>query len=102
MGLTTVNTEHFSDVELAAKAVAEQIEDLQLNLSKAKAVAQANWIGDGATEFANLYSAINQQMKDISEDFWDVYETLVDIEGEFLEADQSLATDIASGTIETS
>lgn len=96
MSLTTVNTEHFSDVELAAKAVAEDVEDLKTAISTSKALTLGCWDGDAADAFDDLSYVIEQQVKDVSEEFWYVYDTLVDTEGAYLEADQAIATEIAS------
>lgn len=101
MSLTIVDTEHFSDVELAAKTIAEEVQDLTVKLSRIRTEVEANWKGDGASEFDTLFSCVKLQVDDISDDFWDLYEELCDIEGGYLEGDQALATDIASGTLST-
>lgn len=94
--LTKLDTEHFSDVELAAKEVATQVEHLQSRLSAVKAKVDTAWVGNGRQEFNNLYKVVGYQLKDISKEFWTIYDTLVDAEGVYLEADQELATEIAS------
>ena len=94
--LTKLDTEHFSDVELAAKEVATQVEHLQSRLSAVKAKVDTAWVGNGRQEFNNLYKVVEYQLKDISKEFWTIYDTLVDAEGVYLEADQELATEIAS------
>lgn len=96
MTLVTVNTEHFSDVEVAARNIANDVQSLQTLISASRDLAGAHWHGEGRNEFDNLSRIIQQLMKDISDEFWDVYETLVDAEGAFLEADQEVATKIDS------
>ena len=95
--VTKLNTDHFSDVELAAKDVAERIEHLQSKLANVKMAADSNWVGKGRQEFNNLYKVVEFQLKDISKEFWAIYDALCDIEGSYLEADQELATEITSG-----
>lgn len=94
--LTKLDTEHFSDVELAAKEVATQVEHLQSRFSAVKTKVDAVWVGNGRQEFNNLYKVVEFQLKDISKEFWTIYDTLVEAEGAYLEADQELATEIAS------
>ena len=96
MALQKVSTEHFSDVEVAARELANQIEDIKSTITTANAYVQSCWQGRGADAYGDLSYVIEQQVKDVSEEFWDVYEALVDAETTFLEADQGLATEIAS------
>lgn len=96
MALKTVNTEHFSDVEVAARELANQIEDIKSTITTANALVQSSWVGRGADAYGDLSYVIEQQVKDVSEEFWDVYDALVDAEKAFLEADQKQATSIAS------
>lgn len=97
MALTKVDTKHFSDVELAAQAIAQEVEGLRSRMSTARTVALMNWVGKGRTGFEDLYYVVDRQMKDISEEFWAIYDALCDAEGKFLEADQEIATQISSG-----
>ena len=92
MALTRVSTERFSDVEVAAREIAQRVEELKSLVSQSREEACANWVGDGCKEFMDLSIVIQQQMKDISDEFWDVYETLVDTEVAFMEADNGVAS----------
>ena len=94
MALTRVDTEHFSDVEVAARSIAQSVSDLKTIVASSRSRLGGNWDGEGRREFDNLSYVIERQMKDISDEFWDVYETLVDAEGAFLEADQAVATEV--------
>lgn len=96
MALETLNTEHFSDVEVAARELANQIEDIKSTIKTANAYVQSCWEGQGSNAYGDLSYVIEQQIKDVSEEFWAVFEALCDAEKTFLETDQALATDIAS------
>lgn len=96
MALVTLNTEHFSDVEVAAREIANNVQDLKLLISKSRLQVVKHWSGKGRDEFENLSYVIQQQMKDISDEFWTVYETLVDAEGAFMETDDAVATEFES------
>lgn len=96
MALQKVDTGHFSEVEVAARDLANQIEDIKTAITTVNTIVQSFWEGGGADAYGDLSYVIEQQVKDISDEFWDVYEALVDAEATFLEADQELATEIAS------
>lgn len=93
MALTELNTTHFADVELAARDIANNVSDLKQMISMSRTAAVLNWMGDGRNEFEDLSYVIEQQMKDISDEFWTVYESLVEAEGTFIEADNAVATE---------
>lgn len=96
MALTKLDTEHFSDVEVAAREIANNVRDLQTIVSTSRTATVMNWMGDARNEFEDLSYVIEQQMKDISDEFWTVYESLVEAEGTFIEADNALATEFNS------
>ena len=92
MALTYVNTKRFSDVEVAARNIAENVEELKSLVAQSREDATQHWVGDGSKEFMDLSIVIQQQMKDISEEFWTVYESLIDTENAFMEADNGVST----------
>lgn len=93
MTLTRVNTEHFSDVELAAKAIAEDVRSLQSDLALSRQLVLQNWAGEGRAGFMDLSIAVEWQIKDIADEFWKMYEKVIEIETAFMEGDQGLATE---------
>ena len=97
MSLTKLDTTNFGDVEIAMRDIAQTVGDLRAQLTTSKTLALLNGVGEGRTGFENLFLVIDQQMTDISDEFWEMYEELIEIEGAYLEADQELATQIASG-----
>lgn len=101
MMINKLDTTNFSDAELAAKAAAEAVGNLQALLISSKTVATRNWVGEGREAFNSLFYVIEQQMKDISDEFWAMYEALIGAEGVYLEADQAVATYINSVSNET-
>lgn len=96
MTLTRIDTATFSDVAHDAEAMAKDVEDLKSDLSSMNLAACRFWVGDGREGFNNLYTSIEMQMKDISEEFWDLYDTILDIEVMYMEADQEIATQLDS------
>lgn len=97
--LEKVNTAHFSDVELAAKSLAEDVREIKAKILEANETVMWTWEGEGADAYDDFSFVVGQLIKDVSDEFWDVYEALVNAEGIFLGEDQSLATDIASSNV---
>lgn len=96
MTLQTVNTEHMSDVELAAKRVAEDVRTLESDLRSSATAACWDWVGEGRGGFNDLSQVVTMQIKDIADELWKLYEKLIEIEGAFMEADQAMGTDFES------
>lgn len=97
MSPTRIDTSNFSDAEVAIREIAQTVGDLCAQLALSRTLALANWVGEGRTGFENLAYVIDQQMTDISDEFWEMFEELVEVEGCYLETDQELATQMASG-----
>lgn len=100
MAINKLDTTNFSNVELAAEAIAQEVGDLRASLKLSRTLALMHWVGEGRTGFENLFYVIDQQMKDISDEFWDMYSALVEIETSYMEADQAIATQINSAASE--
>ena len=79
-------------MEVAARNIAESVEELKSLVAQSREDATQHWVGDGSKEFMDLSIVIQQQMKDISEEFWTVYESLIDTENAFMEADNGVST----------
>lgn len=101
MTLEKLNTEHFSDVELAAESIAKDVREMKANIARAKTLAAANWVGEGRAGFNALAVAVEWQIKDIADEFWKLYEKLIEIEGAFMEADQQLGTEFETALRES-
>lgn len=97
MSLETLDTKHFGEVELSAESIANTIRDLKADIAKSKRLAERSWVGEGRTQYDNLSYVVDQQIQDVSDEFWDVYESLIEAQETYLEADHELSTAIASG-----
>lgn len=94
--IKSLNTEHFGQAELDARALAGNVSDLRNDMNACKNALLSNWFGEGRTAFEKCYALVAQQLGDISDEVYALYDALCDAEAAYLEADQSAATDIAS------
>lgn len=49
-----------------------------------------SWYGEGKTEFEKDYSTIYQQLSDISDIMYDLYEALVDADATYVQTDEEI------------
>lgn len=50
-----------------------------------------SWYGEGRTEFEKDYSTVYQQLSDISDIMYDLYDALVDADATYVQTDEELA-----------
>ena len=50
-----------------------------------------SWYGEGRTEFEKDYSTVYQQLSDISDIMYDLYDALVDADATYIQTDEELA-----------
>lgn len=57
----------------------------------------ANWYGEGRKEFEKDYSTIYQQLTDISDIMYDLYDALVDADATYVQTDEEVAKGLTMG-----
>lgn len=57
----------------------------------------ASWYGEGRKEFEKDYSTIYQQLTDISEVMYDLYDALVDADATYVKTDKEIAKGLTMG-----
>jgi hypothetical protein len=95
-GFECLSTKDFDRAELAAKHAAEKVRDLKLKIQTADFAASQRWLGKGHQEFKKFAYTIEIQLKDISDEFWDFYEELIEVHDAYLTADEEAATAVNS------
>lgn len=94
----SLDTKHFADAEKSAKEIAQNVEELRNNLETITRETTEGWMGAGYKQFDLLAETVKIQMKDVSQEFWDLYDSLVNAEASFLEADDELRTKMNSSS----
>ena len=96
MALQKLDTEHFSDAEKSAQHIADKVADIKALMQTCTTCACYNWIGKGRQSFNSLHNVVRMQMQDISDEFYELAEALINAESAYLEGDQEIGTNIRS------
>jgi len=57
----------------------------------------SSWHGEGKTEFEKDYSTIYQQLTDISDIMYDLYDSLVDADSTYVQTDEDISKSLTMG-----
>lgn len=94
--IDSLKTENFGQAEIDARNLATRMSDLKADLNTCKNALLANWVGDGRASFEAYFYALTREFDDISEEMWDLFDSLCDAESAYIEADNDVATSIES------
>ena len=87
----SLDTSSFADSAKAAKKLAETLEDAIADADKAINSLYDIWVGKGRNEFEKKYKIFEQQVADIKNGLWDLYEDIVAAEEAYIQADTDAA-----------
>lgn len=93
--IDSLKTEKFGQAELDVRDLANKVGDLKAELDTCKNALLANWVGDGRASFKSCYDVIAGNINDISEEVWDLYDSLCNAEEAYIEADRDIASSIS-------
>ena len=86
-----LDTSVFSTSAEATKKLAETLEDAIADADRAINELYSVWYGKGRNEFEKKYKIFEQQVADIKNGLWDLYEDIVDSEEAYIQADTDAA-----------
>ena len=86
-----LDTSAFADSAEAAKKLAEKLENAIAKADKAIDSLYFVWAGKGRNEFEKKYKIFEQQVADIKNGLWDLYEDIVGAEVGYIQADTEAA-----------
>lgn len=80
-------------VDAAKKVDAALVEykDVMKHISNATTSLTSTWYGEGKTAFEKDYSTIYQQLSDISDIMYDLYDALIDAAATYVQTDEEIA-----------
>lgn len=87
----SLDTSSFADSAAAAKKLAETLEDAIANADRAINNLYSVWAGKGRNEFEKKYHVFEQQVSDIKNGLWELYEDIVEAEESYIQADTDAA-----------
>lgn len=83
----SLDTSSFAESAEAAKKLAETLENAIADADRAINSLYDVWAGKGRNEFEKKYKIFEQQVADIKNGLWDLYEDIVNAEEEYIQAD---------------
>lgn len=83
----SLKTDTFASSADSAKQLSETLEDAIANCDKAINSLYGVWVGKGRNEFEKKYKIFEQQVADIKNGLWDLYEDIVSAEEEYIQGD---------------
>lgn len=83
----SLDTSSFSQSAVSAKKLAEDLETAISKCDKAINALYSTWAGKGRNEFEKKYKIFEQQVADIKNGLWDLYEEIVSAEESYIQAD---------------
>ena len=92
--MSTVNyldTNKFSEVVAIFKKEIETYNDIKSDVEKTTNALFLNWQGKGKTQFEKDYTTIFQQLTDIADIMYELYNALIDAQAAYIQADEDAA-----------
>lgn len=86
-----LDTNKFSEVVAVFKAEIETYNDIKSDVEKATNALFKNWQGKGKTQFEKDYTTIFQQLTDIADIMYELYNALIDAQAAYIQADEDAA-----------
>ena len=87
----SLDTSSFADSANSAKKLAETLENAIADADRAINALYDVWAGKGRNEFEKKYKIFEQQVADIKNGLWDLYEDIVSAEKSYIQADTDAA-----------
>lgn len=93
-----LDTSRFADCANSAKTLAEKLEDAILDCDRAIDSLYIDWMGKTRNEFEKKYKIFEQQVADIKNGLWELYEDIVSAEESYTQADTNMAKEMEGVT----
>lgn len=86
-----LDTNKFSEVIAIFKQEIETYNDIKSDVEKTTNTLFKNWQGKGKTQFEKDYTTIFQQLTDIADIMYELYNALIDAQAAYIQADEDAA-----------
>lgn len=86
-GEFSLDTKSFSSAAEKAKTLANEMEDMQSECDKEIDALLFSWAGKGRNSFEKKYHIFKQQLRDLKNGLWDLYEDIIAAEESYIQAD---------------
>lgn len=89
--VTFLDTNKFSSAISTFKSGIEEYNTIKNGVERTSNSLFANWAGKGKTQFEKDYTTIYQQLADIADILYELYDALVDAQSVYIQADEEAA-----------
>lgn len=86
-----LDTNKFSEVIAIFKKEIETYNDIKSDVEKTTNALFKDWQGKGKTQFEKDYTTIFQQLTDIADIMYELYNALIDAQAAYIQADEDAA-----------
>lgn len=86
-----LDTKSFETIIDESRELAEQLRTLKYDLDEAKNTLMWSWEGEARNTFEKKYRLLSQQLGDLKDDTWTIYEDIIAAEEAYIQADTNLA-----------
>lgn len=94
IGVEYLDTQKLLDAANELDSCIEQYKNIIKSITSMTDSLLDDWYGEGKKEFEKDYSTIYQQLTDISDIMYDLYDALVDADATYVQTDEDIAKSI--------
>ncbi|MGN9055981.1 WXG100 family type VII secretion target [Bariatricus sp. HCP28S3_A7] len=89
--VTHLDTKKFADTINVFKTGITEYNDIKQTVERTTKTLFGEWEGEGKTQFEKDYNTLYQQLTDIADIMYELYDALVDAEAAYIAADEEAA-----------
>lgn len=90
-GVQYLDSQQLLDAANSIDACLKEYKEIIKKISTSTNTLLDSWYGEGKDEFEKDYSTIYQQLSDISDIMYDLYDALVDADATYVQTDEEIA-----------
>lgn len=90
-----IEVKYINDAHIKIKTIVSEFHDLKKTVHDTTNTLKENWVGDGRDEFESQYKYLISKMDDFSDALDDIYDALVEAEGNYEITDDSIRQEYA-------
>lgn len=94
--IKTLNTETMRLAILNVKRNVKEFQDCRNEIERITSELLSTWVGYSRNSYETQYKLLSRNLKDIEEDLYDFYNSLVESAASYIEADEKFAKSISN------
>lgn len=89
--VTNLETSQLQAASILIRTVIEELTNSKNDIEKSTTQLLSTWIGESRNAFEKQYKVLNRAIADIEETLYDFYDSLVESEAAYIEADREVS-----------